>query len=635
MITSYLNLRQDPSEHARSWLSKRTNAGIKSYLIVPSRSWLSKPVAVVVAAPPRCSSTNDEDHCTDTDTTHDVCTRLFHGGGKAPKCERRKRKERRREAAENLWPTVVGQVLTLDPMQWYCRRPSFLPPILQAFIIIACQYYYSATNLVVAQEAQVENPCLICPDGATAGDDFVPWFGRDPITCKELIDNAKLFETDSLWCAEYEYAGLICCTTTPQNPCTLCPNGITVADDYQPYNDGYTCSDTIYYYATVGWGWGASDIESRCCPTVANNPCTICPNGATAGEDGEDFVLYTYGTCKDIINMTLTFDAESEMCLVYAKVDEYYCCPSSTTEFVDYCNICPDGITAGDDFVPWSSKSVSETCKTLVEDAKIVYENGSVGCNHYKGYELSCCPRAGTVSENTPPPSTSIPDISPPIGTPETATTPSMCTPSNPETAQTSSVATPDIHNVRVQLMGTNYLHMREVQVFDTSGVNRALNKLATQSSSWGVKIRSRMNENKCLVYDLNNHAVFMWDCHGGSNQQWHLPSSKRIEADGNRCLDAPGGAYVHVYWHFCHDGNNQKWTYDDMGRLHSVAYPHLCLDLYFFDNNNGAKVLLTQCNNYMNQQWLFDSTTSDASKAVNGNLTDWSYTLEETGNVP
>ena len=92
------------------------------------------------------------------------------------------------------------------------------------------------------------------------------------------------------------------------------------------------------------------------------------------------------------------------MCLVHAKIDEYECCPSSTTEFVDYCNICPDGITAGDDFVPWSSEKVrpweGETCKQLVQNAK-VFENGTVGCNHYKGYELSCCPGAGTGLENT------------------------------------------------------------------------------------------------------------------------------------------------------------------------------------------------------------------------------------------
>jgi len=72
-----------------------------------------------------------------------------------------------------------------------------------------------------------------------------------------------------------------------------------------------------------------------------------------AGEDDEEIVPYRHDwrTCKDIINAALTFDAESEMCLVHAKVDEYTCCPSSTTEFVDYCNICPDGITADEFFL--------------------------------------------------------------------------------------------------------------------------------------------------------------------------------------------------------------------------------------------------------------------------------------------
>jgi hypothetical protein len=317
-------------------------------------------------------------------------------------------------------------------MQWYCRRPSSLPPLVQAFIIIACQYYHSATNLVVAQGAEVENPCLICPYGATAGDDYAPYASEDPITCKELIDNAKLFETGSLWCAQYEEAGLnYCCPTTPDDPCTLCPNGITVADDYDPYNDGYTCSDWLDPYAnfdagtdTCTVGWGALDIKSHCCPTVANNPCKICPDGATSGEE-----IFPYfndkRTCKEFIEADLTFDAESEMC-VHAYEHEYICCSSSTIEFDDYCNICPDGITASVDFSPWSS---GETCKQLVEDAKM-YENGSVGCNYYKGHELSCCPGADTDAENTPitPPSSLIPTISPPIGigigTPDTTTTP-------------------------------------------------------------------------------------------------------------------------------------------------------------------------------------------------------------------
>lgn len=36
---------------------------------------------------------------------------------------------------------------------------------------------------------------------------------------------------------------------------------------------------------------------------------------------------------------------------------------------------------------------------------------------------------------------------------------------------------------VRIQLDGTNYLHLREVQVFDQNEINVALNKNATQSS--------------------------------------------------------------------------------------------------------------------------------------------------------
>jgi hypothetical protein len=119
-------------------------------------------------------------------------------------------------------------------------------------------------------------------------------------------------------------------------------------------------------------------------------------------------------------------------------------------------------------------------------------------------------------------------------------------------------------------------------------------------------EIRSRMN-NKCL--DWYQDRVHMHDCHGGSNQQWYRPGFNkydlRIQADGNRCLDAPGGHGVRVYWHWCHDGPNQKWNYDDKYRLHNVAYPHLCLDIYAWDNNNLAKVVLWPCNDQKNQQWF------------------------------
>ena len=40
------------------------------------------------------------------------------------------------------------------------------------------------------------------------------------------------------------------------------------------------------------------------------------------------------------------------------------------------------------------------------------------------------------------------------------------------------------VRKVRVQLEGSQYLHMSEVQVFDQNGSNVALNKPATQSST-------------------------------------------------------------------------------------------------------------------------------------------------------
>ena len=41
------------------------------------------------------------------------------------------------------------------------------------------------------------------------------------------------------------------------------------------------------------------------------------------------------------------------------------------------------------------------------------------------------------------------------------------------------------VRKVRVQLEGSQYLHMSEVQVFDQNGSNVALNKPATQSSTY------------------------------------------------------------------------------------------------------------------------------------------------------
>ena len=75
------------------------------------------------------------------------------------------------------------------------------------------------------------------------------------------------------------------------------------------------------------------------------------------------------------------------------------------------------------------------------------------------------------------------------------------------------------VHKVRVQLEGRNHLHMREVQVFDTRGVNRALNKPATQSSdydghTWGPDLAS-----KAVNGDLNDFSHTFNDA--GMYHEW------------------------------------------------------------------------------------------------------------------
>lgn len=64
------------------------------------------------------------------------------------------------------------------------------------------------------------------------------------------------------------------------------------------------------------------------------------------------------------------------------------------------------------------------------------------------------------------------------------------------------------MRTVRVQLQNTNYLHLREVQVFDSNNVNRALGKSATQSSSSvGEPAERGVNGNLDDIFHTNNEA--------------------------------------------------------------------------------------------------------------------------------
>jgi hypothetical protein len=255
--------------------------------------------------------------------------------------------------------------------------------------------------------AQVDNPCIICPNGATAGDDWAPYYLATgiPTTCGEYIDFATLVETASEDCAFYETFEEVCCPTvaattpapTPMNPCIICPNGATAGDEYAPYADSgnpATCAELIDYATLFETGSGecavAGMYEIDCCFTVPENPCIICPNGATAGDEYAPYADDgNLATCAEIIEDAKQFETESDHCGLIVEVHEFYCCPTVPE---NPCIICPNGATAGDEYVPYADEGNLATCAEMIEDAK-KFETESDYCEVIGEEDKSyCCP---------------------------------------------------------------------------------------------------------------------------------------------------------------------------------------------------------------------------------------------------
>ncbi|KAL3823888.1 hypothetical protein ACHAXA_005470 [Cyclostephanos tholiformis] len=253
-----------------------------------------------------------------------------------------------------------------------------------------------------------ENPCTICPNGVTAdeGDDYVPYADDgDTMTCAQYIELAAWYESGSYVCGYFEIDELSCCPTEPEDACIICPNGATVGDDFVPYdasNSTTTCIDLIdgamlFETESSFCGGQGEMVERHCCPsggsfeattTTADNPCIICPDGATADDD---FAPYRDSgnpmTCNQLINAAESYEADSEWC-ESREVDAAYCCP---TVPVNPCIICPYGAFAGDDFVPRPLSGSSKTCKEIIDFARL-FESGSRQCKLSEEDETLCCP---------------------------------------------------------------------------------------------------------------------------------------------------------------------------------------------------------------------------------------------------
>jgi hypothetical protein len=100
-------------------------------------------------------------------------------------------------------------------------------------------------------------------------------------------------------------------------------------------------------------------VAAPCDSTQPGDPCTICPDGVTVADD----IVTSFG-CADYIKGVLQLESESDMCVIQGKYYEPSCCPVAAE---NPCVICPYGASAGDDFTPYADAGDPRTCKEFIE----------------------------------------------------------------------------------------------------------------------------------------------------------------------------------------------------------------------------------------------------------------------------
>ncbi len=128
--------------------------------------------------------------------------------------------------------------------------------------------------------------------------------------------------------------------------------------------------------------------------------------------------------------------------------------------------------------------------------------------------------------------------------------------------------------------------------------------------SSGSTGVLRGVQSNRCLdvpnVSQNNGTFLQIWDCNGGSNQQWTALSNGELQVYGSKCLDVPNhatsaGTRVEIW--DCNGGANQQWTLNSNGTVVGVE-SGLCLDVTGQGTANGTQVEIWTCNGGSNQQW-------------------------------
>jgi lysophospholipase L1-like esterase len=103
-----------------------------------------------------------------------------------------------------------------------------------------------------------------------------------------------------------------------------------------------------------------------------------------------------------------------------------------------------------------------------------------------------------------------------------------------------------------------------------------------------------------------NGVQVDIWDCNGGTNQQWTLTAGNQLQVYGTKCLEAANSQTANgtkVQIADCTGGGNQQWRVNGAGTVTGVQ-SGLCLDVTAKGTANGSLVQLWACNGGGNQSW-------------------------------
>lgn len=98
---------------------------------------------------------------------------------------------------------------------------------------------------------QPRNPCRLCPYGTTIDEDIVP-YDYDPWSCRDAIDVAAQYEAGSYECAHASQWEIECCPPTGEDKCIICPDGATLGDEFAPFtffDDDRNCGGLIAWTA--------------------------------------------------------------------------------------------------------------------------------------------------------------------------------------------------------------------------------------------------------------------------------------------------------------------------------------------------------------------------------------------------